>query len=225
MLRSGPRSTMLFRIRDTIFFFFFLIYSQISSTFFRFSLFSSSSPPQQLLDKLSNPSLRSTSFRVRRRRPREESLRLIKKIERVLFPLVAELSSDEQTTGEVRRQRAGRTLGEFYSFGLSDGKAETRCTSRESNKPWKLGSRRGSPNLANNASKLSKGVVDRGCVKTGIEAKEKSILSSRKSKNSLFLPPPFVPSFSPSFLIPSKISRDQRYYQNSRGIPSFFFFF
>lgn len=99
MLRSGPRSTMLFRIRDTIFFF-FLIYSQISSsTFFRFSLFSSSSPPQQLLDKLSNPSLRSTSFRVRRRRPREESLRLIKKIERVLFPLVAELSSDEQTRG------------------------------------------------------------------------------------------------------------------------------
>ena len=116
-------------------------------------------------------------------------------------------------------------MGEFYSFGLSDGKAETRCTSRESNKPWKLGSRRGSPNLANNASKLSKGVVDRGCVKTGIEAKEKSILSSRKSKNSLFLPPPFVPSFSPSFLIPSKMPRDQRYYQNSRGIPSFFLFF
>ena len=39
MLRSGPRSTMLFRIRDTIFFFFFDIFADFFFYFFSFLSF------------------------------------------------------------------------------------------------------------------------------------------------------------------------------------------
>lgn len=72
---------------------------------------------------------------------------------------------------------------------------------------------------------FQRGWWDRGCVKTGIEAKEKFILSSRKSENSFYLFPPFVPFFPRfSFPLPWSFLHDADVIIKIAKGPSFFFF-
>lgn len=67
---------------------------------------------------------------------------------------------------------------------------------------------------------FERGWWDRGCVK--IEAKKKSILSSRKSENSLFRSISSFPSFFPALFLPTEFP-PRCYYQNSKRIFLFFF--
>lgn len=99
MVRSGPRSAMLFTFSYSRYYFFdiFADPSPGSLLFFYFFSFPFLFSPKQTLDKLSIPAIGEFSSRGSGGDAREESLRLIKKIERVLFPL--ELSSDEQAAG------------------------------------------------------------------------------------------------------------------------------
>lgn len=157
----------------------------------------------------------------------EESLRLIKRKK----SRTNEFYFHRSSPSLIKRRTndgdlVGHLVGGFCSFGLSDGKAETRCTSRESNKPWKLGSKRASANLPNNASKLSKGVVGQGVCKNWNRGQGEiypfvpeigefvlSISSFRSFFPTLFLPPPM--EFPP---------RCRCYYQNSKRTFLFFFF-
>lgn len=119
MVRSGPRSAMLFTFSYSRYYFFdiFADPSLGSLLLFYFFSFPFLFSPKQTLDKLFGgeknsqpvPAIGEFSSRGSGGDAREESLRLIKKIERVLFPL--ELSSDEQAAGEtVGRSDIGRIL-------------------------------------------------------------------------------------------------------------------
>lgn len=112
MVRSGPRSAMLFTFSYSRYYFFiFADPSPGSLLLFYFFFVSFSFLPQtnsrQVVQPV--PAIGEFSSRGSGGDAREESLRLIKKIERVLFPL--ELSSDEQAAGEtVGRSDIGRIL-------------------------------------------------------------------------------------------------------------------
>lgn len=101
MVRSGPRSAMLFTFSYSRYYFFdiFADPSPGSLLLFYFFFVSFSFLPQtnsrQVVQPV--PAIGKFSSRGSGGDAREESLRLIKKIERVLFPL--ELSSDEQAAG------------------------------------------------------------------------------------------------------------------------------
>lgn len=99
MVRSGPRSAMLFTFSYSRYYFFdiFLLPDLFSSSTFFFVSFSflPQTNSRQVVQPV--PAIGEFSSRGSGGDAREESLRLIKKIERVLFPL--ELSSDEQAAG------------------------------------------------------------------------------------------------------------------------------
>lgn len=100
MVRSGPRSAMLFTFSYSRYYFFDIFADPSPGSllflyfFFRFLFFS---PPNKLSTSCPTRPCDRRVFEPRVGDAREESLRLIKKIERVLFPL--ELSSDEQAAG------------------------------------------------------------------------------------------------------------------------------
>lgn len=105
----------------------------------------------------------------------------------------------------ARRKRVARAANPISRGNLDQNEARQTCRTMRRN--------------------FQRGWWDRGCVKTGIEAKEKSILSSRKSENSFYLFPPFVPFFPRfSFLLPWSFLHDADVIIKIAKGPSFFFF-